>query len=176
MLLVDPQQVRKIKGRPKSDVHVCQWRQRLHPFGLLASAFRPPDEVCILRSSLRQRAMWLPYAGQPIQPRQKALTQMNLTLQPVVSDGTGEPGMAIIRAILAGERDPVPLAHLRHDRGQQDEATIAKALPGPWREAHLLALAPAVALSDTYHPQISARDRQIAAPLATLAERSASEA
>ena len=56
-LLVDPQQVQQSKGRPKSDVHDGQWRQRLHTFGLLAGAFRPPDQVCVLRSSLRQRAM-----------------------------------------------------------------------------------------------------------------------
>jgi hypothetical protein len=55
--LVDPPQVHKIKGRPKSDVHDGQWRQRLHTLGLLAGAFRPPDQVCVLRSSLRQRAM-----------------------------------------------------------------------------------------------------------------------
>jgi transposase len=107
VLLVDPQQVQKIKGRPKSDVHDCQWLQRLHTFGLLAGAFRPPDQVCVLRSYLRQRAMLLSYASQHIQHRQKALTQMHLKLQHVVSDVTGETGMAIIRAMLAGERDPV---------------------------------------------------------------------
>jgi transposase len=176
VLLVDPQQVRKIRGRPKSDVHDCQWLQRLHTFGLLASAFRPPDDVCILRSYLRQRAMLLTYAGQHIQHMQKALTQMNLKLQHVVSDLTGETGMAIIRAILAGERDPVQLAHLRNYRCQHDEATIAKALHGHWREEHLFALAQAVALYDMYHQQISACDRQIEAHLATFAERSASEA
>ena len=128
VLLVDPQQVQKIKGRPKSDVHDCQWLQRLHTFGLLASAFRPPDQVCVLRSYLRQRAMLLTYAGQHIQHMQKALTQMNLKLQHVVSDLTGVTGMAIIRAILAGERDPVQFAHLRDYRCQHDEATIAKAL------------------------------------------------
>src|SRR5687767_10361616 len=74
VLLVDPQQVRQIRGRPNSDVHDCQWLQRLHTFGLLASAFRPPEQVGILRSYLRQRAMWLTYAGQHIQPMPKALT------------------------------------------------------------------------------------------------------
>jgi transposase len=74
VLLVDPQQVQKIKGRPKSDVHDCQWLQRLHTFGLLAGACRPPDQVCVLRSYLRQRAMLLTYASQHIQHMQKALT------------------------------------------------------------------------------------------------------
>ena len=114
VLLVDPHQVQKIKGRPKSDVHDCQWLQRLHTFGLLASAFRPTDQVCVLRSYLRQRAMLLTYASHHIQHMQKALTQMNIKLQHVVSDVTGETGMASMRAILAGERDPVKLARLRH--------------------------------------------------------------
>jgi transposase len=116
VLVVDPPQVQQIKGRSKSDVHDCQWRQRLHTFGLLASALRPMDQVCVLRSSLRQRAMLLRYASQHIPHRQKALTPMNIKLQHVVSDVTGETGMAIMRALLARERDPVKLARRRHDR------------------------------------------------------------
>jgi transposase len=72
---------------------------------------------------------------------QKALTPMNIKLQHVVSDLTGETGLAILRAILAGERDPGQLAHLRNYRCQHDEATIAKSLHRPWREEHLFALA-----------------------------------
>jgi hypothetical protein len=78
VLFGDPQQVQKIQGRPKSDGHDCQWLQRLHTCGLLASAFRPADQICVLRSSLRQRAMLLTSAGQHMQPRHKALTQMHL--------------------------------------------------------------------------------------------------
>lgn len=167
-LLVDPQQVQKIRGRPKSDVHDCQWIQRLHTFGLLASAFRPADQVCVLRSYLRQRAMLLTYAGQHIQHMQKALTQMNIKLQHVVSDITGVTGSAI----LAGERDPVKLAQLRDYRCQHDEATIARALQGNWRAEHLFALAQAVALYDVYHQQITACDRQIEASLQTFPDHS----
>ena len=170
MLLVDPQQVQKSKGRPKSDGHDCPWLQRLHTFGLLAGAFRPTDQVCVLRSDLRQRGMRLTYASQHIQHMQKALTQMNLKLQQVVSDITGLTGMAIIRAILAGERDPVQLATLRHDRGQHDEAAIAKALHGQGRAEHLFALAQAVALYDSYHQQIAECDRRLEAHLGTFAD------
>jgi transposase len=172
VLLVDPQQVQKIRGRPKSDVHDCQWIQRLHTFGLLASAFRPADQVCVLRSYLRQRAMLLTYAGQHIQHMQKALTQMNIKLQHVVSDITGVTGSAILRAILAGERDPVKLAQLRDYRCQHDEATIARALQGNWRAEHLFALAQAVALYDVCHQQVTACDRQIEASLQTFPDHS----
>ncbi|MGH8057565.1 MAG: IS110 family transposase, partial [Candidatus Entotheonellia bacterium] len=171
VLLVDPHQVRKLKGRPKSDVHDCQWLQRLHTFGLLAGAFRPADQVCVLRSYLRQRAMLVTYASQHIQHMQKALTQMNLKLQHVVSDLTGVTGMAIMRAILAGERDPVKLAQLRDYRCHHDQDAIAKALYGQWREEHLFALAQAVALYDVYHQKIVECDRQIEAHLRTFADK-----
>jgi transposase len=124
----------------------------------------------VTTSYLRQRGMLLTYASQHIQHMQKALTQMNLKLQQVVSDITGMTGMAIIRAILAGERDPVQLAKLRHYRCQHDEAAIAKALHGQWREEHLFALAQAVALYDIYHQQIAECDRRIEVYLGTFAE------
>src|SRR5262249_50170625 len=176
VLLVDPQQVQKIRGRPKSDVSDCQWIQRLHTFGLLASAFRPADHVCVLRSDLRQRAMLLTYAAQHIQHMQKALPQMNIKLQHVVSDLTGETGMALIRAILAGERDPVTLARLRDYRCQHSEETIATALYGQWREEHLFALAQAMALYEVYHQKMLECDRQIEAHLSTFAEHSPDQA
>jgi transposase len=146
VLLGDPQQVQKIKGRPKSDGHDCQWIQRLPTFGLLASACRPADQICVLRSSLRQRAMLLPYAGQHRQHRHKALTQMNLKGQHVVSEITGGTGWASIRAILAGERDVAKLAQLRDYRCTHDEATMARAWQGHWRDEPLCSLAQAVAL------------------------------
>jgi transposase len=70
--LVDPPPVQKSKGRPKTDVHDCQWRQRRHTFGVLAGACRPPDPVCVLRSDLRPRARLRTYASQQIQPSAKA--------------------------------------------------------------------------------------------------------
>ena len=172
VLLVDPQQVQKIKGRPKSDRHDCQWIQRLHTFGLLSGAFRPADQICVLRSYLRQRAMLLTSAAQHIQHMQKALTQMNIKLQHVVSDITGVTGLAILRAILAGERDPAKLAQLRDYRCKHDEATIARALQGNWRDEHLFALAQAVALYDVYHQKITECDQHIEAYLQTFADRS----
>ena len=172
VLLVDPQQVQKSKGRPTSDVHDCQWIQRLHTFGLLAGAFRPTEQVCVLRRYLRQRAMLLTHAAQPIQPRQKALTQMHITLQHGVRALPGVTGLAILRAILAGERHAETLAQLRDSRCQHDEATMARALQGHGREEHLCALAQAVALSDVSHQKITACDRHSEASLQTCADRS----
>jgi transposase len=169
--LLDPRQLRRLPGRPESDVLDCQWLQRLHAFGLLAAAFRPADAVCVLRGYLRQRAMLVAYAGQHVQHMQKALTQMNVKLQHVVSDITGLTGLAIIRAVLAGQRDPARLAGLRDPRCKQDEAGIARALHGNWREEHLFALRQAVELYDFYQRQVAACDRQIEAQLRQFADK-----
>ena len=109
--LVDARRVKNVPGR-KSDVLDCQWLQQLHTYGLLAGAFRPPDDICVLRSYMRQREMLIQTASMHIQHMQKALQQMNLLLHNVVSDITGVTGMKIIKAILAGERDPHVLARL----------------------------------------------------------------
>lgn len=170
--LVDARQMRRIPGRPKSDVHDCQWLQRLHSYGLLAAAFRPDEPVCVLRSYLRQRQMLLSYAGQHIQHMQKALTQMNVKLQHVVSDITGVTGLAILRAIVAGQRDPVALAKLRDDRCGHSEADIARALYGNWRAEHLFALKQAVQLYDFYHKEIAECDRQIERQLKQFEDKS----
>src|SRR5260370_8960289 len=123
--VVDARHVKNVSGR-KSDVLDCQWIQQLHTYGLLAGAFRPPDEVCVLRSFLRQREMLIQASSMHIQHMQKALQQMNLLLHNVVSDITGVTGMKIIKAILAGERDPRGLAPNRSERCHNTTATIAK--------------------------------------------------
>src|SRR5262245_45054380 len=137
--LVDPRQLKRVPGR-KTDVLDCQWIQQLHTFGLLAAAFRPEEQISVLRSYLRQRAMLVTYAAQHIQHMQKALELMNLKLAHVVSDIAGRTGLAIIRAILDGQRDPRALATLRDPHCKADETPIARALAGSWRAAHLLEL------------------------------------
>jgi hypothetical protein len=103
---------------------------------------------------------------------QKALTQMNVKLQHVVSDITGVTGLAIVRAILAGQRDPVELAKLRDDRCGHSEADIARALYGNWRAEHLFALKQALELYDFYHKQVAACDRHIEKQLRQFADKS----
>ena len=92
--------------------------------------------------------MLVRYASHHVQHMQKALEQMNLKLAEVVSSITGATGMAILAAILAGERDPKTLAKLRHEKCSRDEAEIARALEGTWRPEHLFALKQAY---DLYH-------------------------
>jgi transposase len=169
--LVNPRHVQNVPGR-KTDVLDCQWLQQLHTYGLLQAAFRPDDQICVLRSYLRQREMLVRYASHHIQHMQKALEQMNLKLHHVVSDITGVTGMRILRAILDGERRPDKLARLRDHRCKNDEATIALALQGHWREEHLFALRQAVELFDFYRQQIAACDLQIETYLHRFEDRS----
>lgn len=152
--LVDARHVKNVSGR-KSDVLDCQWIQQLHTYGLLAGAFRPPDEVCVLRSYLRQREMLIQSASMHIQHMQKALQQMNLLLHNVVSDITGVTGLKIIKAILGGERDPRVLARNRDEGCKNTAATIAKSLVGNYREEHLFALRQAVDLFEIYQAKIA---------------------
>jgi transposase len=118
--LVNAHHLKTVPGR-KSDVLDCQWLQKLHTYGLLAGSFRPDDQVCVLRSYVRQRESLIRNAAQHVQRMQKALIQMNLHLHKVISDITGLTGMAIIRAIVAGESDPAQLAALRNHRIHSSE-------------------------------------------------------
>ena len=113
--LVNARHLKHVPGR-KSDVKDCQWIQYLHTCGLLSGSFRPEAEMCALRAYLRHRATLLDYRAAHIQHMQKALQQMNVQLPQVLTDITGTTGLAIIRAIVAGERDPVHLAQFRDPR------------------------------------------------------------
>ena len=166
--LVNTRHVKNVPGR-KSDVLDCQWLQQLMSFGLLQGAYRPEDEVCVLRAVMRHRDGLLREQARQIQRMQKALVQMNLQLTEVLADVMGVSGQAIIRAIVGGERDPLRLAKLRDHRVRADEATIAKALHGNWREEHLFALEQSLALFDAYQGQLHGCDAKLEALLARMA-------
>lgn len=158
--LVDARHVKNVSGR-KTDILDCQWLQQLHTYGLLSGAFRPSEQVCVLRSYMRQRAMLIQNASNHIQHMQKALSQMNLQLHNVIADITGDTGMKIIRAIILGERNPLKLAAYRHNRCKNSLETIAKSLTGNYRDEHIFALTQALELYDTYKLKITACDDKI---------------
>jgi transposase len=158
--LVNAHFVKTVPGR-KSDVLDCQWLQKLHSYGLLSGSFRPDDQVCVFRSYIRQRDRLTKSASIHIQRMQKALTEMNVQLHRVVSDVTGVTGMAIIRAILTGERDPQQLASLKDPRAKRSTEEIAAALVGDYRAEHLFVLTQELNLYDTYQQQIQQCDQQI---------------
>lgn len=166
--LVDARKVKNVSGR-KSDLLDCQWLRQLHSYGLLAGAFRPAQEILPLRAYLRQRQMLVQYAAKHIQHMQKALQQMNVRLDNVVTDLTGQTGMRIIKAILAGERDARKLvAENRHGGCHTSAEVMMQSLVGNFRAEHLFALQQAVELYEEYRTRITACETQIEAYLATL--------
>lgn len=152
--LVDARKVKNVSGR-KSDVLDCQWLQQLESYGLLQAAYRPAEEIVVLRSYVRQREMLVKSAATHIQHMQKALQQMNLRLDNVVSDLTGETGMRIIKAVLAGERDVQKLGEMRNYRCHASAEEIAASLVGNYRQEHLFALKQAVELFAYYQEKIA---------------------
>jgi transposase len=137
-------------------------------YGLLAPSFRPPEHICQLRSLLRHRDNLLRMMVKHIQHMQKALDQMNLHLHHVMSDVTGVTGMRILRAIVAGERDPHTLAQYRDHRIKSSPETIAKALEGDYRSEHLFTLTQSLALYDFTQQHIAACDQEIERVLSTF--------
>lgn len=170
--LIEPGQLKSLGARPKTDVHDCQWLQRLHTYGLLKGSFRPAETVKALRAYHRQRLTLIRHCARAIQHMQKALEQMNVKLTEVLSDIACLTGLAIIRTILAGERDGRELARLRDRHCVTSEAEIALALQGTWAEEHLFALRQAVEGYDFYQRQKIACDEAIQAQLAKQASRS----
>ena len=151
--LVNAKHVKNVPGR-KSDVSDCQWIQRLHSFGLLSASFQPDALTRELRTYLRQRDGLVRYTTAHIQHMQKSLTQMNIQLHNVISDITGESGMAIIRAIIRGERNPDELVKLCKRGLKNSPDVIKKSLEGNYLDEHIFTLTQAVELYDFYQKQI----------------------
>ena len=158
--LVNAHHVRHVPGR-KSDVIDCQWLQYLHSVGLLRASFRPEDRVCVIRSLLRHRDSLVQMAAAHVQHRQKALTQMNLQIHHVLSDITGQSGLAILDAIVKGERNPGVLAQLRDRRVKSSEEVIVKSLVGDYRREHLFTLRQSLEAFRYYQHLMAACDQEI---------------
>jgi len=157
--VVDARHMKNVPGR-RTDWHECQWIQFLHSVGLLRPAFRPEAQACALRAVVRHRGEWVQMAGQYVQHMHKALTQINLQIQHVMSD-TGLTGLAIIDAILMGERDPVELAKLRDPRIKARPEIIEKSLVGNWQPEHWFTLKQSRRLYAEYQQQLAECDAEI---------------
>ncbi len=165
--VVNARHTKTLPGR-KTDVLECQWLQKLHTFGLLNNSFRPAAEIRVLRTYLRQRESLVAAASKCIQHMQKTLTQMNVQLANVISDISGATGMAILRAIVAGERDPDKLASRKNRLIRASRAQIAASLEGDWREELLFVLEQSLEIYDVYLGKITKCDQQIEAHLRTI--------
>ena len=174
VILVNARYAKNVPGR-KTDVSDAGWLRQLHSYGLLRGSFRPEAEIATLRAYLRQRERLVEYAAAHIQHMQKALMEMNLQLHHVVSDITGATGMQIIRAIVAGERDPDVLAGFRDVRCHSSIETIRASLVGNDRDEHIFALTQSLELYDFYHAKVAECDRKLEAAIAALTVRAADD-
>jgi transposase len=165
--LVNARHIKNVPGR-KTDILDCQWIQQLHTYGLLRASFRPAEDICALRAMARHRDNLIRYRSAHIQHMQKALELMNVKLTQVVSDITGVTGVSIIRAIVAGERDPHKLARFRQAGCKRSEEQIAKALQGNYKLEHVFVLKQALAQYDFYLQQIQECDAQMEAMYGAL--------
>jgi transposase len=158
--LVNARHTKNLPGR-KSDVQESQWLLKLHTYGLLRNSFHPAAEIRVLRTYWRQRGDHVRAISTCIQRMQKALTQMNIQLANVISDLSGWTGMRIVRAILAGERDPQALAVLSHPGIHASRDTIAKSLEGTWQPDLVFVLQQEVMMYDAYQQRIVECDQAL---------------
>jgi transposase len=167
--LVDTRQLARVPGRDKkSDPTDCEWIQRLHSCGLLRGCFRPPEQVCMLRTLVRDKANLVAESGDWVRRMQKSLDQMNVRVHRAVSDIDGVTGMAILRAIASGERNARNLAKLRDPRCHKSEEEIAEQLSGHWREDHLFSLQQALKMYEAIQQRIADYDKEILSKLGTM--------
>ena len=167
MQLVNARHIKNVPGR-KSDVRDCRWLQELHTLGLLRASFIPGDEIVVLRSYMRHRDGLIEHRSVHVNHMQKAMTQMNVRLNEVLTDITGLTGMAIMRAIAGGEQRPEQLLKLRNKHCHHNEADFVKALTANYRAEHLFALKQSLALYDFYSEQIKACDNEVKTYMARI--------
>ena len=165
--LVNARPLKHVPGR-KSEVQDCQWSPSVHTCGLLSGSCRPEAAMCAVRAYVRHRAALLEDRAAHSQPMQQALPQMHLQLTHVLTAITGATGLAIIRAMVAGEREPVHLARFRAPRGASSTADSAQALTGHDQPAHVVALTPALALDDVYTAQVREGEAELARRLRAI--------
>lgn len=167
VLLVNARALSSVPGR-KTDMLDCQWIQMLHSCGLLKGSFRPGDDICALRSLVREKATMESERSDWLRRIQKSLDQMNVCVHHAVSDISGVTGMGILRAIVDGERDPVKLAKLRDKRCRKTEKQIAEELTGNWRAEHIFSLKQGLKMYDYICAGIAEYEAEIQRTLAAL--------
>jgi len=168
-VVVNGRHVQNVPGR-KTDMADCQWLATLHAHGLLRGGFVPPADIRRLQDYQRLRADHITGAASQTQKMQQALERMNVKLHDVISDLTGVSGLKVVRAILAGERQPDRLLALCDEQIQKKKAAaVRESLRGCWKKEQLFALRQALELWETYQQKIRDCDRELEKLLQELA-------
>ena len=169
VVVVNGRHVRNLPGR-KTDLADCQWLATLHAHGLLRGGFVPPAAIRRLQDYQRLRADHIIGAASQVQKMQQALERMNIKFHDVISDLSGVSGLKVVRAILAGQRDPEPLLELCDGQIQKKKRQrVIESLRGVWAAEHLFALGQALSVWEFYQQLVADCDRQIKGVLQELA-------
>ncbi len=168
VVLVNTRELARVPGRKKTDRIDCKWIQRLHSCGLLMGCFRPKEQVCMLRTLVRDQATLVAEGGDWLRRMQKSLDQMNVRVHRAVKDIDGMTGMAILRAIAGGERDANNLAKFRDPRCKKSEKEMAEELSGHWREDHLFSLQQGLKMYDAIQQRIGEYEKELLRKLAEM--------
>lgn len=169
VVVVNGRHVQNVPGR-KTDMADCQWLATLHAHGLLRGGFVPPAEIRRLQDYQRLRADHIVGAASQVQKMQQALERMNVKFHDVISDLTGVSGLKVVRAILAGEREPARLLALCDEQIQKKKSVAVKeSLRGCWKAEHLFGLRQALELWETFQKKIADCDRELEKLLHQLA-------
>jgi transposase len=168
VVLVNTRELARVPGRKKTDRVDCKWIQRLHSCGLLMGSFRPAEQICMLRTLVRDQGNLVAESGDWLRRMQKSLDQMNVRVHRAVKDISGVTGMSILRAIVKGERDPKKLAKFRDPHCKKSEEEIAEQLTGNWREDHLFSLQQALKIYDAVQERLGEYERETLRKLAEM--------
>lgn len=170
VLVVNGAHVKNVPGR-KSDMQDCQWLSILLSRGLLRSGFIPTAEIRQLRDYQRLRSDLVSMASTHVQHMQKALERLNLKIHTVISSVIGVSGLAMIRAIVDGERDADALLELCDEQiVEKKKDALRKALKGNWQPEHLFALRLALEAWQFYQGQIKQCDAELSERIGALAK------
>jgi transposase len=158
--LVNAKHVKNVTGRKKDDTDSI-WIQKLHTCGLLQKCFQPDTEMRLLRSYTRHRKNLISLGSDSVRRMQKALELMNIKIHTVISDILGKTGMKMVKAIVAGERDPQILLSLCDPRIKASQEEIIKSLQGIWKEEYIFMLEQAVENYEFHQKQIKNCEEKI---------------
>jgi transposase len=134
--LVSPAQARQLKGRPKTDKHDAMWLARLTEWGMLRPCFVPPAPIRKLRDCTRARTDYVRERTRCYQRLEKLLEGALIKLSSVASKLTTESAKDMVRAMIAGERDPHVLAGLARTRMKARHDDLVEALTGMFDAHH----------------------------------------
>ena len=167
--LVNAKHVKMVPGR-KTDLADAAWLAQLLEHGLLAGSFVPPAPIRELRDLTRYRKRLIQTHTSEQQRVQKVLEDAGIKLDSVASDVLGVSGRAMLRALIAGQRDPDALAELARGKLRNKIPLLRQALRGRFNDHHAVMLRVILDHVDYLERAIAALDVEVDRVIAPFTE------